>query len=334
MENNDKNINWIAKILSKNASADEQQALDQWRTQAPDNEDLYASSQKIWDLVEHSENSPKEVNLDQAWAKFENKLQDRMVEPKGSVISIWTRRLVVAAVLTIGVFGYWWTQSSGDQPMAYSTQSGETLEVQLPDGSKVILNENSELAYDQKFTPRTIKLTGEAFFDVTKSGETFTVNTEKTQVTVLGTSFNIRAYTNQADAEVAVLTGKVAVDLAKADKPTGVVLVAGEKAVLDNNTQQLSKAISNTNNVVSWQTKKLNFKNTTINDVVNTLERHFDIDIQPTENILKCHFTGRFDEANLDEVLQTIAFSLDLQVDKDSDTIKLSGEGCQSSSNE
>lgn len=336
MENNDKNIDWIAKLLSKNASSSEEQNLEEWRKDST-NEEFYTSSQKVWGLLDQAENSPKKVNVDKAWATFENKLQDRQTakpKTKTRVLSSWMQRIAVAAVLTIGVFGYWWTQSNSNQEIAYNTQNGETLEVQLPDGSKVILNENSQLAYSQKFTPRTIELTGEAFFEVSKSGETFTVNTENSKVTVLGTSFNVRAYANETAAEVAVLTGKVAVDLNNNSAKKGVLLVAGEKVILDNKHQELTKLTANTENSVSWQTQKLNFANTTIADVINNLEHHFDVDIQAANNILNCHFTGKFTQPKLEEVLQTIAFSLDLQVNKKSGIIQLSGKGCETSISE
>lgn len=334
MENNDNNINWIAKLLSKNASASEQQALEQWRKN-PSNDEFYTNTEKVWEILDQAEDLPKEVNVDKAWATFENKLQARQTtKPKGRTLSLWIQRVAVAAVLTLGVFGYWWTQSNANQEVAHQTAAGEKLEVQLPDGSKVILNENSQLAYNQKFTPRTITLTGEAFFEVTKSGETFTVNTENSKVTVLGTSFNVRAYTDQPDAEVAVLTGKVAVDLAKSKQKKGILLVAGEKVVLDNNRQELIKLTTNTENAVSWQTQKLNFKNTRLAEVVSSLEHHFGIEIQAANNILNCHFTGKFTAPKLEEVLKTIAFSLDLKVDEKSAIIQLSGQGCETSISE
>lgn len=89
---------------------------------------------------------------------------------------------------------------------------GATHTVTLEDGTKVVLYPESELRFPQHFSKsgRQVALSGEAFFDVTKDpSRPFSVKTREASVTVLGTSFNIRAYENEATNETVLVTGKV-----------------------------------------------------------------------------------------------------------------------------
>lgn len=79
--------------------------------------------------------------------------------------------------------------------------------VHLPDGSVVILNQNSSLEYNTKFEARQVALDGEAFFQVQKEEVPFVVTTGNGQITVLGTSFNVKD--SKDGLEVEVETGAV-----------------------------------------------------------------------------------------------------------------------------
>jgi len=83
----------------------------------------------------------------------------------------------------------------------------QTQAVALPDGSVVLLNQNSELEYQKEFGDRQVTLQGEAFFKVHKAEVPFVVNTSNGQITVLGTSFNVKE--DEKQLEVEVETGSV-----------------------------------------------------------------------------------------------------------------------------
>jgi len=78
----------------------------------------------------------------------------------------------------------------------------QTQAVSLPDGSVVLLNQNSELEYQKDFSDRQVTLRGEAFFKVQKAKEPFVVSTSNGQITVLGTSFNVKEDDQQLEVEV------------------------------------------------------------------------------------------------------------------------------------
>jgi len=80
-------------------------------------------------------------------------------------------------------------------------------EVELPDGSIVLLNKNSEISYPKDFEERNVELKGEAYFEVVPNSTTFKVISGENEVTVLGTSFNVQATSESMEVEVS--TGEV-----------------------------------------------------------------------------------------------------------------------------
>ena len=104
----------------------------------------------------------------------------------------------------------------------------QTQSVLLPDGSVVLLNQNSELEYQKDFGDRQVTLRGEAFFKVQKAEVPFVVSTSNGQITVLGTAFNVKE--DEKQLEVEVETGSV--ELKVKDQITKVK--RGESAVYDD----------------------------------------------------------------------------------------------------
>jgi len=119
-----------------------------------------------------------------------------------------------------------------------STKPGSrTTQIQLPDGSVVRLNSSSSLTYDKNFGKnlREVNLTGEAFFDVTKdSSHPFVIHTKVIDIKVLGTSFNVRSYPNDANTETSLIRGKVEVTV-KNRANEKIYLQPNEKLVVANN---------------------------------------------------------------------------------------------------
>ena len=128
-----------------------------------------------------------------------------------------------------------------------STKPGSrTTQIQLPDGSVVRLNSSSSLTYDKNFGKnfREVNLTGEAFFDVTKdSSHPFLIHTKVIDIKVLGTSFNVRSYPNDANTETSLIRGKVEVTV-KNRANEKIYLQPNEKLVVANNNSALNQTLT------------------------------------------------------------------------------------------
>jgi ferric-dicitrate binding protein FerR (iron transport regulator) len=183
-------------------------------------------------------------------------------------------------------------------------------EILLADGSIVNLNANSSLKYPEEFTgaTREVELSGEAFFDIAKdASHPFTVHTPFEDVSVLGTSFNVRAYASETNSEVSVATGKVKVDNGTANQ----ILLPNEKVVVNHSTGTMDQQITENLNENAWLTKSMVFENAPMPEVLDDLESYFNIEFTvENSDILNCPFNANFNFAgddNLSSVLKTIS---------------------------
>ena len=240
--NKENYITLLFKKLKGDISLEEQSMLDVWTSQSSENEQLSTQIEKDWQLTEQYE-APNDIDLDIAgdFKRLQQRIEqsDNLIEtpqdnlriahqPIGKVVGLnkqkSTSRWIgwaAAAVIALAV-GFWFTSqpAMGDTKLLVaSTKYKAQKTVTLADGTKVWLNGNSELTYPATFEAdhRTVQLTGEAFFDVTKNPtKPFIITTNKAKVTVLGTSFNVRAITAESATEVVVKTGKVGLRVALA----------------------------------------------------------------------------------------------------------------------
>lgn len=158
-------------------------------------------------------------------------------------------------------------------------------------------------------------------------GKPFTIYSRNAKTEVLGTSFNVRAYPNEPKVEVQVVTGKVALS-EKAGKTRTLYLTPGLKGELTDQNQ-LTQASFRDANLMAWKNGHLAFQGTPLAQVVTSLERYFDVKIR-VENpqLLKCRYTGTYDQPDLQEILDILSVSVGLSYKKQNDQYTLLGQGC------
>ncbi len=189
-----------------------------------------------------------------------------------------------------------------------STPKGVKSTVMLPDGSKVKLNAESELQYDEDYEAgeRKVYLIGEAFFEVAENKEKpFTVYSGDISTTALGTSFNIKAYPEENSVEVFLVTGKVKV--AHTLKTNGFVLHPNQGMSYDKAAQRLTQINLDYNEVLSWKSGTLQFNKSNFNEVIRKLERWYNVEFEingaPKDS---WSLTGEFNNESLENVLKGI----------------------------
>jgi ferric-dicitrate binding protein FerR (iron transport regulator) len=184
-----------------------------------------------------------------------------------------------------------------------TTPRAGQFQVVLPDGTKVWLNNATSLRYPTSFSgpSREVELTGEAYFEVAKNtSKPFSVKIPDATVHVLGTSFNIMAYSNENTANTTLVEGAVKVT----QRDRQMVLVPGEQAQLDKQGA-LKRTKVNIASVIAWKDGFFNFSHTDFQGAMRQLARWYDIDIiykgvPPTRT-----FSGVIDrQLNLTQVLK------------------------------
>lgn len=210
--------------------------------------------------------------------------------------------------------------------------SGKQL-IHLPDGSTILLNENSSVEYNQvSFNGKTreVTLKGEAYFDI-KRNETkpFIVHTGKVQTKVLGTAFNINAYSNSNKIEVTVTRGKVQVG--DQEKIYGIITPNQQIKV---NTTNLNFEQNNVNAeiAVEWKSKYLILDNINMEEAIALISQKYKVPITlSNENIKKCRITASFlNDEDLDHILKVICSVIETEYHYNKDgAIVLEGKGCE-----
>ena len=203
------------------------------------------------------------------------------------------------------------------------------MKISLPDGSFVRLNANTKIEYPEHFTGkiRKVKLSGEAFFEVTKDSiHPFRIETPNASVEVLGTSFNVSAYPNTDKVVVNVETGKV-----KLSEHTNgstelkfIVLPAGERGWIKVSQGEIGHRQELEPNYASWMTKIVNFQRTPLVEVCSVLENTYHVKFRlENPEIGEILYTANFADLNLDYIVKVIARTHHLQVKKNGDEIIL-----------
>lgn len=252
--------------------------------------------QKILDLTADFQLPHRDV------AANYKKLADRkqhIQKPKARVISL-KRVLRVAAMLVVvlGAGFLFMTKSS-----SHTAQHGSQLSLVLPDESTVILNAGSNITYGRSFDKhRKLVLKGEALFEV-ETGMSFTVETNKGQVTVLGTKFNVNTWGSELKVEC--YEGKVEVE----SEGQKVVLSKGE-TVGPSRSAQLA-AIDIAHDSPYWLSGQSRFVDRPLEEVLEELQRQFDVVIQ--SQATPRTFAGVFDHKSLEEALQQVCIPLGLK---------------------
>ncbi|MBB2150780.1 FecR family protein [Pedobacter gandavensis] len=189
--------------------------------------------------------------------------------------------------------------SNVNKPNSYntiSTPNGGQYQVVLPDGTKVWLNAASSLRFPLTFdhlTERKVELKGEAYFEVAKQlnkekGERvpFIVLTDKQQVEVLGTHFDINAYSDEPTVKTTLMEGSVKV----AGQKSSLLLKPGEQATVSNDKFSLSKV--NTEEVIGWKDGYFRFNKTDLKTIMRQASRWYNVDVVYEGSIPPELFTG------------------------------------------
>lgn len=223
-------------------------------------------------------------------------------EPRGSVIRTSFRYWWAAAsvVILLAAGGIYFTRKRAAQPEAavvtLSEQTGRSgiKKIVLPDGTTVWLNFNSKIRYAGQ-EGREVWLEGEGYFEVApQQGKAFLVHAGTLDVNVLGTSFNVDAYTPGETVTVTVASGKVAVGSGEAARTT---LAANQQAVYQAAEGKIETSEIVAADFSAWRQGQLVFKKAMFSSIARKLERRYDVQIRfAGEHIANALLTARFDE--------------------------------------
>ena len=199
---------------------------------------------------------------------------------RGVPSQLW--RVAAALTLLLGGTAVW--QAAPQELTVAAGAKPET--VTLSDGSRVTLAPGAHVRvargfrawYGARLTERTVRLTGEAFFDVTHDGRSFTVETSDAVVRVLGTHFDVRSATTTAGTRVLVEEGSVRVHGREGSMPA-LTLTAGDAAIIGARGAAERLSVASIARATNWRTGGLAVVNEPLGDVLAELARRAGVEI-------------------------------------------------------
>lgn len=338
-------IELMAKNMGKSSTPEEIKELEEFFIHFPE----YRKMQNFTDALTTEEKQSDTLiredldkNLDKIWKEI--KSEELIVAPiEEAKIRPWAFLKWVAAVLLMGILAavFFLVQKPdpSDRFAVSEMQNiyvpfGKIRELQLPDGTRVKLNAGSTFIYPKIFSTknRLVTLKGEGFFEVAKdANRPFLVHTDKVMIKVLGTAFNVKAYSTDKKIETTLLSGKIQVVLN--DKPEkNIVMRPNEKLTLINKnaaTEYQLEALPDLQKdevaEIAWLSNKLVFTNECFDEVSKQIERRFDVKIVfENEALKKERISGVFKDESLEQALSFIKMTTSFKYRRDGGVIFLS----------
>jgi transmembrane sensor len=188
-----------------------------------------------------------------------------------------------------------------------TTPRGGQFQVVLPDGTKVWLNAASSLSYPTAFKGniRLVEVSGEAYFEVAKDENKpfrLKVNKQDNYIDVLGTHFNINAYTDEETIRSTLLEGRI--------KFNSTLLSPGQQGVLQAGTVKVLNTVD-TSAVMAWRNGLFNFEGQHLKEVMRQLARWYDIEVVYEQDVPDVVFGGK--------ILRNISLTQLLKILEDAD---------------
>ena len=200
------------------------------------------------------------------------------------------------------------------------TAYGEIRDITLPDNSIVVLNGNSSVRYAanwQSENDRDVYLTGEGFFNVvhTVNHQKFNVHTSNDVVVeVLGTEFNVND--RRSRTQVVLQSGKVRLDLKNLGEESDILMSSGE--YVEVSSDAITRKQVNTDDYTSWQQRKIIFKETPLEDVLQFLEDNYGVVSAVNDSsILQEKFTATYPSQDSGVLIKALERSFRIQFEKD-----------------
>jgi transmembrane sensor len=272
--------------------------------------------EKIWKTSQKL-SIPTGIQQDARWQHLQSKIADanRTIAvdtpaPKSRTL-LWPRYAAAAAVIATLVVVY---LVNNNNWVTITTRADEARSITLPDSSIVRLEGNAVLSYDvsQWNSKRNLRLTGNAFFEVRRTGTSFVVESTHARVAVLGTSFRVNSSGQQT--VVACFTGKVSVANKKALQE--VILTPGLETVIKDDVVSAPYT-----SAMPQLVEDLNFHRAPLLTVFESLASHHNKHIVIPSDVDSVSFTGNLRDASLESALKTVCLSAGLKFTISADSV-------------
>jgi len=359
-QNQTMNESTILKFLRGHLSGDEIRQFREWVQQCEANKKYFVEIKNIWTTL-HLDQKDSDYTIEDEFKRITahiNLHQSISQRKNIDIPSTHNNRLnkkilIPIAASIILIFSLLGTifihkNNTSSSYNEITTQRGEKSLVTLADGTRIWLNSQTSLRYPSNISRKKIKviLDGEAFFDVAKQkGRTFIVQASTLEIAALGTSFNVKSYSDDGLIETTLEEGKISITgkIGSKQLKQPVLLKPNMQATFITNSQEyhirhtnkeeqlkekeyppiieeIPSAVSeklilteeiDTKLYSSWKDGKLIFKSERFEDLAVRMERWYDVQIFIKEQELRNKkYTGIFEKETIEQALKALSLSM------------------------
>jgi ferric-dicitrate binding protein FerR (iron transport regulator) len=345
---------FLIRVLNNEVSPEEKEYFEEWLSESDKNREDFGVITLLWDKIGSSE-CPPSPDPELQWKKIttavhnsqkkdlnpDHRIETEQSIKKEAVIyqfdgdrngffkNIFSSGMFqAAAILLIAVTAGWWvlnnrlqhqtnislTQHTPVNLIEVITRKAEKVSLTLSDGSKVHLNTFSRLTYPEFFddSGRNVELEGEAYFSVTPDKKRpFIVKSGGTLTVVRGTEFNIK---NRGES-ISVVVVKGVVDTYNSNLDEVYKLKKGDYISYTEQKGFSSPQKADLQRTLAWRKDKFSFKRTPLKEVMEELERFYNVNVTFSADSLKSKtITGTFNSNSINNILSIISLTLDLKI--------------------
>ena len=333
-------IDWrrVVRYVFGEYAPEEEAGLQAWIAEDQTRATLASELRQVWKATE---GSSAERDVDAAWKAVRGQLASERPAERGSALDRPRRgrrstlrrsrragrswfgaaagAVIIAAIafITMLLHDNPFTQVPSPQAKVFTTEKGQRATVHLSDGTRVRLNVDSKLTLPSDFanSTREVMLEGEAYFDVARdTTRPFIVQAGEASVHVLGTSFNVEAYTGERQVQVAVAEGEVALKAGASERQDTVVLKPQQLGVASGRHLQAVRHGVALSSYLAWTKGKLVFRDAPLDEVSRKLSRWYDLRVEtqvPPGTVDRLNAT--FDSLPLSQILKAVGAALGLE---------------------
>jgi transmembrane sensor len=315
----------LGKKLANEISPEEENTLQNWLKESPNNEQYFKDFQWLWAQT-HLAKSTKQVDTEGALATLHTRMDAetptlKAVKTPSKIFNIYT--IMKAAAVVFIAFGLYNQFAKPIPPVSFVAQNKPQTDT-LMDGSIITLNKKSGLTLSERFNKneRRMKLTGEAYFQVAHDAtRPFVVDVQDVEVKAVGTAFNIDNVTDARFVSILVTDGKIKISGRVETK----FAVKGETAIYDTQLGTISIEKKAEDNKLAYKTRQFRFDETPLSIAVAEISKAYSVSILlKNKELERCPVVVTFDNKSLEEMLEILKVTCPFTIEKVGDEYILS----------
>lgn len=323
----------ILSYISGQCDAKTAEAVELWFYRSGKTAEASEALLPIWEEIVSKDYSAEQSAARLAFCEFTRHLGSGRNKDKRTFVTFrkWAYRvaamfLMPLCILSLSLYRRHIAEESIEWTGKYVAK-GSIDTITMTDGTKVWLNSGSYIFYPEKFcgSTRQVYLDGEGVFDVAHDkNRPMVIRTDMASVKVLGTKFNLKAYSEEKSTEVSLIEGSVEFAVHGSGMPV-CRLSPGDALVYDKESSRMAESRFAPEDYTSWKDRKYYFKNKSLEYIAKQLERTFDVTIIiRNEKLLNTKYHMAFvNNENIDEILQYIRLHDNMSIERNGNIIEI-----------